>query len=99
MMKGKAVEALLDGTNCALEHENEHTAVDCIYQKFTHFDIIVPVCEKCMERLTMDDWILLFCVECTESKWIYKPESKHKDSYQTGEHVRWMPACPKCQIH
>lgn len=92
------LKAKLMNETCALEHEEKKEATAYIRQKFSFFEIIIPVCKECIEKLKNDDWILLYCVECCNSKWVYKSDSNHKHLYQEGEHIRWMKICPVCYI-
>jgi len=57
-------------------------------------EIRIPICEECMEALYDGDWVLLYCVICNSSQWIYKPESKL--DFKPGVSVVWMDDCPKC---
>lgn len=91
-------EAELKGTTCALDHETPHQAVNYLYQKFNSFDLMIPVCEECISKLYSEDWKLWYCVECCESKWIHKIDSKHPELYQKGGEVKWIKACPKCYL-
>lgn len=52
----------------------------------------IPICSECIEGLYDRDWILIYCIICHNSQWIYKPYSRldyHND-------VIWLDNCPKC---
>lgn len=96
----------LKNEHCGLKHSivdpaENHQAIDYIVQNFGMEDepdvqIIVPVCAECIEALHDDDWILLYCINCMESQWIYKPKSKKPELYGDGERIRWLKYCPHC---
>jgi len=87
--------AELEGTACDLD-ECSNQAVNYIYQKFSEFDIIIPVCKECIDKLNNKEWVLWFCVECCRSKWIHISESNHKHLYENENRVVWIVACPHC---
>ena len=41
-------------------------------------DLVVPICAECAESMDDDDWVLVYCLECSKSQWIYKPLAKYK---------------------
>jgi len=105
--KGVPPEALIvlkancDSSKCEITHYNEPTnrpAVNYIQQQFRDFLAVIPICETCVERLHSNDWILLYCVQCGNSIWIYKPNSLRQYHYPDGEHIKWMNECHKCFI-
>jgi len=83
---------------CGITHisSTPEGVVDYIRQKFEEFDVAIPVCQTCVDRLHSDDWILLYCVNCCCSLWIYKPDSSRGHLYTDGEHIKWMDSCPHC---
>jgi hypothetical protein len=56
--------------------------------------LAIPICAECEAALFNDEWVLLYCVRCNASQWIYKPLAKRK--YEKGQHVMFMTMCPKC---
>jgi len=88
--------ANLQDRKCDLWHEEERQSIDYIFQKCTFGDVVIAICEECIKRLQDDDWILLFCINCSSSIWIYKPEAKKPWLYKKGEHIIWMPGCLYC---
>ena len=92
------LEAELDVTKCAITHFEltAGQAVAFISQQFRDFTAVIPVCQVCAHRLDSDDWILLYCVSCNRSIWIFKPESLKQYHYGEGEHIKWMNECQHC---
>lgn len=91
------------GCKCELNHgdagaKEDREAVDYLCQEFSsefeNFSIRIPICEECVHALYGQDWVLLFCLECCSSQWIYKRLAKRK--YEDGKNVIWMSACPNC---
>lgn len=52
----------------------------------------INICEECLEALQGDEWVLLYCVNCLESRWVWKEASKM--SYQ--HNILWLNGCPEC---
>ncbi len=52
----------------------------------------IPICEECIRGLYNRDWVLLYCIACNSSQWVFKPMSRL--NYNTN--VVWMDACPEC---
>ena len=90
------LKAGLKDAMCALRHEKPRPAVNYVCQRFESFTGTIPVCEECLKKLQSDDWVLLFCVNCSMNLWIYKPDSKKSYHYLCGQHIKWMPTCPYC---
>ena len=85
--------------NCMLDHSEPMEATNAIQQEFTFGRVSIPICEECEEALASPDWVLIYCVECCSSMWIYKPKSKKPHLYEKmlpGE-IMWLKFCPKCQ--
>jgi len=86
-----------DGSDCMLDHYEKHKAVTCLRQEFDGGGITIPICEQCVAALCHKDWILLFCLECCESMWIYKPQAKHPYLYKNlKDTIMWLHECPNC---
>ena len=91
----------LDGINCVLDHKDnkKRDAVEYLCQKFKDkhdkIDMLrVPICGECAEALCGTEWVLLFCIYCGRSQWVYRPKAKLK--YGKDVHVIWMDICPWC---
>jgi hypothetical protein len=39
-------------------------------------DLIIPICAECAEGMEDPKWVLIYCLECEKSQWIYKPWAK-----------------------
>jgi hypothetical protein len=86
---------------CELNHGfvlEQPEAVDFLCQKFISFELNIPICKECAITLTYSkDWVLLFCVTCLNSQWVYLPNSKNNHLYNEDEKIKWMEdGCPKC---
>lgn len=92
---------------CGLSHGPKHLvpkkplAVDYLCQMFGFSEektitdeLRIPICAECIEGLYSGDWVLLYCITCNNSQWVYKPESKL--DFNPGVSVVWMDECPKC---
>jgi hypothetical protein len=55
-------------------------------------DLIIPVCFECAAALTGDEWTLLYCFECAESRWVYRKLAKNRYRH----HILWLRGCPEC---
>jgi hypothetical protein len=74
-------------------------AVDFIVQPLGTKDkiseeIVVPVCQECIDYLTSGEWVLLYCVRCLSSQWLNR--SMARRIYTTSS-VLWMDGCPDCK--
>jgi hypothetical protein len=93
--------AELENTECQLKHNDDetHRACDFITCPMGYADIgitdfiTIPICKECIEALMGDEWVLLYCVHCNSSQWVYKPLSKREYT----EKIVWMTKCPKCE--
>jgi len=98
--------AHLTDRTCELKHSKEdpaknHPAVDylCQYlgdQKTGESNTLlqIPICSECVDAMSDTDWILVYCVNCNESQWIYRPLAKM--NYPEGNLVYWLDDCPHC---
>jgi len=97
----------LDEEHCELNHgpdtnPEEYQASDYLilpigYQKdsvqsVTVREMVIPVCFDCAQALLRDEWTLLYCFECTHSRWVYRPWARN--SYR--HHILWLRGCPDC---
>lgn len=99
-------QAELEGATCALKHSKfdpsgNHPAVNYLCQgvgdtetKVTEYAVRIPICEECMEALYNEDWILVYCINCNKSQWIYRPLAKR--GHQGGNIIYWLDVCPHC---
>ena len=99
--------AELDEENCGLNHgpdthEQDYMATDYIVLPFGFKkndieeiavrELIIPVCYECALALTRNEWTLLYCVECAQSRWVCRQYAKN----QYRHHVLWLKGCPDC---
>ena len=55
-------------------------------------ELIIPVCFECVLALKGDEWTLLFCFECAESRWVCRELAKNRYRH----HILWLRGCPDC---
>ena len=55
-------------------------------------DLVIPVCADCIEALIHNEWTLLYCFECSQSRWVYRKLGKNNYRH----HVLWLRGCPDC---
>ena len=55
-------------------------------------ELIIPVCFECALALKGDEWTLLFCFECAESRWVCRKLAKNRYRH----HILWLRGCPDC---
>lgn len=97
----------LDESFCELNHgpgtrKEDFPAVDYIVlpvgykeneiQDVTVRDLVVPVCYECAQALIGNEWTLLYCFDCGESRWVCRELAKN--SYR--HHILWLSGCPDC---
>lgn len=88
---------LLEGkVECGLTKCNQK-AVDYVIQPVgkdnnVEIELVIPVCLGCSKYIGHYEWVLLYCVKCNESQWVYKPWAK----LTYTESVVWMNECPRC---
>ena len=87
--------------NCCLDHKDniKRQAVEHLCQRFKdkhgQIDMLkIPICAECAQALCGDEWVLLYCIYCNRSQWIYRPMAKLQ--YGKDVHVVWMDICPWC---
>ncbi len=94
---------------CELNHgpdtgNEKRAAVDYIIQPFGYTvndieevavrEMVVPVCEDCIEALQGDEWTLLYCFECCSSQWVCRKFAKNRYRH----HILWLRGCPECSM-
>lgn len=96
----------LEGEKCHLKHSKvdpaeKHPAINYLCQNIGNpetgdvFDQIrIPVCAECEEALYNKNWILIYCIHCQHSQWIYRPYAKM--DYPDGNLIYWLDVCPYC---
>ena len=97
----------LENEHCELNHgpgtkAADFPAVDYIVlpfgisRKSAHEDslreLVIPVCQECAEALSGDEWTLLFCFECSATRWVYREKAKNRYRH----HILWLRGCPDC---
>ena len=55
-------------------------------------EITIPVCAECAAALASNEWTLLYCFECGESRWVHRQLAKNKYRHS----ILWMRGCPEC---
>lgn len=55
-------------------------------------DLVIPICQECLEGLSDEAWTLLYCLDCNESQWLLREMSKMKYRHN----IIWLRGCPKC---
>ena len=55
-------------------------------------ELIIPVCSECVQALKGNEWTLLFCFECAESRWVCRKLAKNRYRH----HILWLRGCPDC---
>ena len=98
--------AEIENETCHLKHSKEdpsenHKAVEYLCQRLgdkntgtIYQEIRVPVCLECAEAIVNPKWILMYCVFCFKSQWVYRPFAKY--NYPPGNLVYWLDCCPYC---
>lgn len=104
-----ALLAELEYAHCELNHgpdidNTSFPAVDYITipigkskEKDKH--LLIPVCMECLKGLKSDKWVLIYCLECNASKWIYKSLAKLdyvNKSKTLHYHLLGIEGCPEC---
>lgn len=93
------------GTQCGLNHgdpcEEIPPAVDYLCQGFGNqytgsIDSIiqVPICAECLASLFSEHQILLLCLNCISSQWVFRPEAKL--DYPEDKSLFLLTQCPVC---
>jgi hypothetical protein len=55
-------------------------------------ELLIPVCLECLAALSGEEWTLLYCFDCGESRWVWREIAKN--SYR--HHILWLQGCPEC---
>jgi len=98
--------AEIENETCNLKHSKQdpaenHKAVEYLCQRLcdkntgaAYQEIRVPVCLECAEAIVNPEWILMYCIFCFKSQWVYRPLAKY--NYPPGNLVYWLDVCPFC---
>lgn len=90
---------------CSLNHgipyEENPLAVDYLCQSFGDMStgvadsmLQIPICAECLVGLYSEYQLLMVCVNCISSQWIFLPEAKRE--YPKDTSVLFLKQCPKC---
>lgn len=55
-------------------------------------EMVIPVCHECADALSHDEWTLLYCFECNNSRWVCRELAKNRYRHN----VLWLRGCPDC---
>ena len=58
----------------------------------THAELVIPVCQDCVDALQGEEWTLLYCLECNKSQWILRAVAR----LNYRHHIIWLKGCPEC---
>ncbi len=61
-------------------------------ESVTARELVIPICHGCAQALLQDEWTLLYCFECSSSRWVNRRLAKN--SYR--HHILWLKGCPDC---
>jgi len=99
--------AELNQDHCSLYHgpgvdNAEIPAADYIVMSFGYEEtagqdiavreLVIPVCFDCALALKGEEWTLLYCFECSESRWVCRRLAKNRYRH----HILWLRGCPEC---
>ena len=97
-----------ENESCVLNHGkkelHDHIAIDFIvlpmgYKQDNGImvqtdELIIPVCLECLDGMNDPDWLLIYCIVCHASQWIYKPLAKFNYG---NDKFKLLDECPICQ--
>ncbi len=55
-------------------------------------DLVIPICLECSQALTQDEWTLIYCFECNNSRWLLRKYAKNDYRH----HIIFLHGCPDC---
>ncbi len=55
-------------------------------------DLVIPVCIECAQALLEDEWTLLYCIDCGNSRWVCREMARNHYRH----HILWLKGCPDC---
>ena len=92
----------LENECCVLKHGDaiERPAVNYLCQNMKDkntgeiHQLRIPICEECAEALYDPDWILMYCINCNKSQWLYR--TKAKLQHPEGNGIYYFDVCPFC---
>ena len=100
------LQADLIHTTCQLNHgpldRERHQAVDYLVIPMAEnsgndtaeirADLVIPICQDCIDALQGNEWTLLYCLDCAKSQWILRAAAR----LNYRHHVIWLKGCPEC---
>lgn len=100
------LQADLAHSHCQLNHGprdlEPHAAVDYLVLPIgtkdstgkisNQSELVIPICQDCLEGLRDEAWTLLYCLDCNESQWVLRELSRIRYRHN----VLWLRGCPKC---
>ena len=99
--------AELDSEHCQLNHgpgvdtsriaATDYLVLPIGYRESTDCDVavrelVIPVCFDCVRSLQGEEWTLLYCLDCGESRWVCRQLAKNRYRH----HALWLKGCPDC---
>jgi len=92
------------GNACMLKHKDPiPKAVDYIVIPFGNEEgadnFTIPVCQECLDGFIDPKWLLIYCLKCMASQWLYKPFAKLQYfNRSTGKMYSGiiLDGCPEC---
>lgn len=99
--------AELDSEHCHLNHgpgidtsriaATDYLVLPIGYRESADCDVamremVIPVCFDCVQALQGEEWTLLYCLECGDSRWVCRQLAKNRYRH----HVLWLKGCPDC---
>jgi len=91
----------LEHSHCELSHgprdTQPHKAIDYLvmptgYKGQADSNLVIPVCQDCLDGISDPAWTLVYCLECGESQWILREIAK----MQYRHDILWLAGCPTC---
>lgn len=64
-------------------------------------ELYIPICQECLNGLYDKNWVLIYCLDCLESQWVYKPKAKldyMNKLTEKSHNIIWLKGCPKCSV-
>ena len=99
--KVDAIEEL-QNTKCQLRHPDPNEEVPFATDYLTvpmgfnsqHEDTLqIAACNECIDYLSSNEWVLILCIGCLASRWVYK---KHAKLDYGNKALVLVDGCPNC---
>lgn len=109
LMEHYLAKANINGETCALWHlpsdpANEHPAVDYLCHQMGEIlpdgtaepdaELRIPICADCVDALLSNEWVLIYCINCGDSRWSCKALSDH--DWPEDIQIAALKSCPSC---